>query len=72
MAEELNVDRTPGFKVGEKKTIDEYQKLGEYSPATDLVLPSMLAMALRKAVLRLYALPSLTADQISQTRMTRL
>jgi hypothetical protein len=29
MAEDLNVDRTPGFKVGEKKTIDEYQKLGE-------------------------------------------
>jgi hypothetical protein len=29
MAEELNVDRTPGFKVGEKKTIDEYQKLGK-------------------------------------------
>lgn len=28
MAEELNVDKTPGFKVGEKKTIDEYQKLG--------------------------------------------
>ena len=28
MADELNVDKTPGFKVGEKKTIDEYQKLG--------------------------------------------
>lgn len=28
MADDLNVDKTPGFKVGEKKTIDEYQKLG--------------------------------------------
>jgi hypothetical protein len=29
MAEDLSAERTPGFKVGEKKTIDEYQKLGE-------------------------------------------
>jgi hypothetical protein len=29
MADELHADQTPGFKVGEKKTIDEYQKLGE-------------------------------------------
>lgn len=28
--EELTVDQTEGFKVGEKKTIDEYQKLGTY------------------------------------------
>jgi hypothetical protein len=29
MADDLNVDKTPGFKVGEKKTLDEYQKLGK-------------------------------------------
>lgn len=29
MAEDLSAERTPGFKVGEKKTIDEYQKLGK-------------------------------------------
>ena len=28
MAEDLSAERTPGFKVGEKKTVDEYQKLG--------------------------------------------
>lgn len=26
--EDLSVEHTEGFKVGEKKTIDEYQKLG--------------------------------------------
>jgi hypothetical protein len=26
--EELQAEHTAGFKVGEKKTIDEYQKLG--------------------------------------------
>jgi hypothetical protein len=30
--EELKADRTEGFKVGEKKTIDEYHKLGMNSP----------------------------------------
>jgi hypothetical protein len=30
--EELQAERTEGFKVGEKKTIDEYQKLGIASP----------------------------------------
>jgi hypothetical protein len=29
--EELQADRTEGFKVGEKKTIDEYHKLGTIS-----------------------------------------
>ena len=29
MADELSAETTPGFKVGEKKTIDEYQKLGK-------------------------------------------
>lgn len=28
-AEELQPEQTEGFKVGEKKTIDEYQQLGE-------------------------------------------
>lgn len=27
--DELQPEHTEGFKVGEKKTIDEYQKLGE-------------------------------------------
>ena len=29
MADDLHAEQTPGFKVGEKKTIDEYQKLGK-------------------------------------------
>lgn len=29
MAEELNADKTPGFKVGEKKTMDEINKMGK-------------------------------------------
>jgi hypothetical protein len=40
MADELNVDRTPGFKVGEKKTIDEYQKLGK--PNSNFKVPNLL------------------------------
>lgn len=28
--DELTPEQTEGFKVGEKKTIDEYQKLGMY------------------------------------------
>ena len=29
MADDLEASKTPGFKVGDKKTLDEYQKLGE-------------------------------------------
>ena len=29
MDDDLKVEKTEGFKVGEKKTIDEYQKLGK-------------------------------------------
>lgn len=29
MADEAAADRTPGFKVGEKKTLDEYHNLGK-------------------------------------------
>jgi hypothetical protein len=29
MADELQAEATPGFKVGEKKTLEEYHKLGE-------------------------------------------
>ena len=29
MADELQAEQTPGFKVGEKKTLDEYHKMGE-------------------------------------------
>jgi len=28
-ADDLHPEQTEGFKVGEKKTIDEYQKLGK-------------------------------------------
>lgn len=28
MADQLEAEQTPGFKVGEKKTMEEYQKLG--------------------------------------------
>jgi len=33
MADELKADQTPGFKVGEKKTLDEYQKLDQEDDA---------------------------------------
>ncbi|EXJ78751.1 hypothetical protein A1O1_09153 [Capronia coronata CBS 617.96] len=33
MADDLAVDKTPGFKVGEKKTLDEYQKLDQEDEA---------------------------------------
>lgn len=33
--EDLVPEQTEGFKVGEKKTIDEYQKLGESTMQTD-------------------------------------
>lgn len=29
MADHLEAEQTPGFKVGEKKTMEEYQKLGK-------------------------------------------
>jgi hypothetical protein len=29
MADDLAAEKTPGFKVGEKKTLDEYPKLGK-------------------------------------------
>jgi hypothetical protein len=29
-ADDLHVEATQGFKVGEKKTIDEYQQLGRF------------------------------------------
>lgn len=40
--DELATTRTDGFKVGEKKTVEEYQKLGQYSPgeAQDGCLPA--------------------------------
>lgn len=28
MADDLRAEQTPGFRVGEKKTLDEYNKLG--------------------------------------------
>lgn len=31
-ADDLHAEQTEGFKVGEKKTIDEYQKLGTWQP----------------------------------------
>jgi len=30
MADDLQAEGTPGFKVGEKKTMEEYQKLGRF------------------------------------------
>jgi len=38
MADEASAERTPGFKVGEKKTLDEYQKLGKFT--SKMLLPS--------------------------------
>lgn len=29
MADDVAADKTPGFKVGEKKTLDEYHTLGK-------------------------------------------
>jgi Rho GDP-dissociation inhibitor len=35
--DDLHAEQTEGFKVGEKKTIDEYQKLGMFpSPPNNL------------------------------------
>jgi len=33
MADDLKADQTPGFKVGEKKTLDEYHKLDQEDDA---------------------------------------
>jgi hypothetical protein len=30
MSDDVAAEQTPGFKVGEKKTLDEYHKLGEF------------------------------------------
>lgn len=30
MADDIHAEQTPGFKVGEKKTMDEYHQLGMY------------------------------------------
>ena len=30
MADDLHAEQTPGFKVGEKKTMDEYHQLGMF------------------------------------------
>jgi hypothetical protein len=38
MADDLKVEGTPGFKVGEKKTIDEYQKLGKCHTRTAIAV----------------------------------
>jgi hypothetical protein len=37
-ADDLHAEQTEGFKVGEKKTIDEYQKLGKSRLPGDRVL----------------------------------
>ena len=38
--EDLVPEQTEGFKVGEKKTIDEYQKLGESNHISPHLIPS--------------------------------
>ncbi|KAJ9632460.1 rho GDP dissociation inhibitor [Taxawa tesnikishii (nom. ined.)] len=48
--DELVPEQTEGFKVGEKKTIDEYQQLGEpaslsYIPSEGSVAQSCIALA---------------------------
>ena len=40
--EELAIEQTPGFKVGEKKTIDEYNKLGPFINAVFMFPPPFL------------------------------
>jgi Rho GDP-dissociation inhibitor len=37
-ADDLHAEQTEGFKVGEKKTIDEYQKLGKSCLLADEIL----------------------------------
>jgi Rho GDP-dissociation inhibitor len=34
--DDLHAEQTEGFKVGEKKTIDEYQKLGMFCRASEV------------------------------------
>lgn len=36
--DDLAVSKTEGFKVGEKKTLQEYQELGEFPPHPPSVL----------------------------------
>lgn len=38
-ADDLHPEQTEGFKVGEKKTIDEYQKLGRCHDTVQLSSP---------------------------------
>lgn len=45
---ELQPETTEGFKVGEKKTIDEYQQLGEYMFATTFLRFLSLSLAVMR------------------------
>lgn len=59
--EDLNPEHTEGFKVGEKKTIDEYQKLGQ---SQALCSGLHLAFAYRlKPLRRQVSIANLAADQ---------
>jgi hypothetical protein len=40
--DDLTPSKTEGFKVGEKKTLDEYAKLGMHVPDREVILLSVL------------------------------
>ena len=40
--QDLLPDQTEGFKVGEKKTMDEYHQLGMWQPTLSLLFPIVL------------------------------
>jgi hypothetical protein len=37
-ADDLHAEQTEGFKVGEKKTIDEYQQLGTFHTCSERLI----------------------------------
>ncbi|KAK7509041.1 uncharacterized protein IWZ02DRAFT_466311 [Phyllosticta citriasiana] len=60
--DELTPEQTEGFKVGEKKTIDEYQQLGKLAPCPPfclhmLCLPCDSNASIRRRRLLLLLLP---------------
>lgn len=44
MADEATAERTPGFRVGERKTLDEYQRLGKFTCNSQLLHEASLQM----------------------------
>jgi len=73
MDTDLAPDKTEGFKVGEKKTLDEYQKLGmllERPQAPEH--PTSIHTALSLNMVASSGIYTTTNTRLSQTKSTRL